>query len=69
MSVIEQTREAASKPAFNEPALREAIRRLRNLSDMASIKFLAVEYLCLAATIGGAITLLECRAAWGLHPL
>jgi fatty acid desaturase len=48
---------------------RDLARRLADLrgaDDFTNLGWLAWEYACLAALIGGAIAFAECRAAWGL---
>ena len=48
---------------------RDLARRLADLrgaDDCTNLGWLAWEYACLAALIGGAIAFAECRAAWGL---
>jgi fatty acid desaturase len=63
MSVTDQ---ASSWPPFNESALHEQIMRLRAVNNVTNLAFLAFEYLCIAAVIGGAIVFCEYRGAWVL---
>ena len=46
--------------------LHDQVMRLRGVDNATNLAFLAMEYLCLAAVIGGAILFCESRAAWGL---
>src|SRR5687767_6785569 len=57
---------ASSWPSFNESALHEQIMRQRAVNNVTNLAFLAFEYLCIAAVIGGAIVFCEYRGAWGL---
>ena len=43
----------SSRPTFAEPALREPMNRLRAVDNVTNLLYLAWEYLCLAAVIGG----------------
>ena len=63
MSVTDQ---ASSWPAFNEVVLHEQIMRLRAVNNVTNLTFLANEYLCIAAVMGGTIVFCEYRGAWGL---
>ncbi len=42
------------------------IKRLRVIDNFTNLAFLANEYLCLAAVIGGTILFCEYRGSWGL---
>jgi fatty acid desaturase len=53
-------------PRFNEPALDEQIRRIRAVDNLTNLKYVAFEYLCLAAVLGGTIGFRESRKAWEL---
>jgi fatty acid desaturase len=53
-------------PSFNSPGLRSEIARLREVDNVTNLGYLAIEYLCLAAVIGGAVAFGEYRASWGL---
>ncbi len=57
---------AAARPLFNDPGLNEAIMRLRAIDHATNLGFLAMEYACLAAVIGGAIAFREWRRGAGL---
>lgn len=57
---------SASGPTFNEPALAAEIMRLRAVDNVTNLAYLAMEYLCLAAVIGGTILFCEYRGTWGL---
>lgn len=59
------TAQTSSGAAFNEPALREQIKRLRVIDNITNLAFLANEYLCLAVVIGGTILFCESRGSWG----
>jgi fatty acid desaturase len=48
------------------PDLREELRRLRRVDNWTNLGFLALDYACLIAVIGGAILFAEHRADWGL---
>jgi fatty acid desaturase len=53
-------------PSFNSPELRSEIARLREVDNITNLGYLAIEYLCLGAVIGGAVVFGEWRAAGGL---
>jgi fatty acid desaturase len=55
-----------AKAAFNESALAGQIMRLRGIDNVTNLAYLAGEYLCLAAVIGGTILFCESRGTWGL---
>ena len=55
-----------SRPSFNTPDLRAQLMRLRSVDNVTNLGFLAWEYVCFAAVIGGAILFCERRGAWGL---
>jgi fatty acid desaturase len=55
-----------ARPSFNDPALNEAIMRLRAVDHWTNLGFVALEYACLAAIIGGAIAFREWRRGAGL---
>jgi fatty acid desaturase len=55
-----------AKPSFNDPGLTEEIMRLRAVDHVTNLGFLAIEYACLAAVIGGAIAFREWRRGSGL---
>lgn len=57
---------ATTRPSFNDPALRVEIMRLRAVDHATNLGFLALEYACLAAALGGAIAFREWRRASGL---
>ena len=50
-----------ARPTFNDPALHQEIMRLRTVDHATNLGFLAIEYGCLAAIIGGAIAFRELR--------
>ena len=50
----------------NAPALREQLRDLRRVDNVTNLLYLALDYACLIATIGGAVYFAEQREAWGL---
>ena len=53
-------------PGFNSPELRDELARLREVDNFTNLGYLAFEYLCLAAVIGGAVVFGEWRASWGI---
>jgi fatty acid desaturase len=53
-------------PLFNDPALREHLMKMRAVDNVTNLGYVAFEYLCLAAVLGGTIAFCESRAAWGL---
>ena len=55
-----------TRPTFNDPGLHQEIMRLRAVDHATNSGFLAIEYGCLAAIIGGAIALREWRRGSGL---
>jgi fatty acid desaturase len=55
-----------ARPSFNEPGLNAEIMRLRAVDHVTNLGFLAMEYACLAAVIGGAIAFREWRRGSGL---
>jgi fatty acid desaturase len=55
-----------ARPLFNDPGLNEEIMRLREVDHTTNLGFLAIEYVTLAAVIGGAIAFREWRRASGL---
>jgi fatty acid desaturase len=55
-----------SRPKFNDPGLHKEIMGLRAVDHATNLGFLAIEYGCLAAIIGGAIALREWRRGSGL---
>ncbi len=57
---------SATRPSFNDPALHEQIMRLRAVDNLTNLGYLAGEYICLAAVIGGTILFCQSRGAWGL---
>jgi fatty acid desaturase len=56
-----------TKPLFNESVLRSRIMRLRALGNATNLAFLAADYLCILAVMGGAIAFCEYREAWNLN--
>src|SRR5262249_59780997 len=54
------------RPLFNDPGLNEEIMRLRAVDHATNLGFLASEYACLAAVIGGTIAFREWRRGSGL---
>lgn len=54
------------RPTFDDPALVARINGLRRVDNWTNLGYLARDYLCLAATIGVAITFAELRGSWGL---
>jgi fatty acid desaturase len=54
------------RPTFHDPGLNREIMRLRAVDHATNLGFLAIEYSCLAAVIGGAIALREWRRGAGL---
>src|SRR5262249_17970437 len=54
------------RPLFNDPGLNEEIMRLRAVDHTTNLGFLALEYACLAAVLGGAIAFREWRRGSGL---
>ena len=48
------------------PVLHDQIMRLRAIDNSTNLKFLAGEYLCLAAVAGGAIAFSNRARLWGL---
>jgi fatty acid desaturase len=56
----------ARSPGFNSPELRAEIARLREVDNVTNLGYLAFEYLCLAAVIGGVVAFGESRASWGI---
>lgn len=63
MSAARPKREGS--PPLNDRALNEQIRRMRAVDNVTNLGYVAFEYLCLAAVLGGAIALRESRRAWG----
>jgi fatty acid desaturase len=66
VSTATATVEVEARPRFNEPSLHAEIMRLRVVDNVTNLGYLAWEYVCLAAVIGGAIGFCEHRQAWGL---
>jgi fatty acid desaturase len=60
------TTKPAARPTFNDPGLHQEIMRLRAVDHATNLGFLAIEYGCLAAIIGGAIAFREWRGGSGL---
>jgi fatty acid desaturase len=60
------TTTAQARPSFNDPGLNTEIMRLRAVDHTTNLGFLAIEYACLAAVIGGAIAFREWRRGSGL---
>ena len=56
-----------AKLSFNERGLNQEIMRLREVDNATNLGFLALEYGCLAAVIGGAIVFREWRQGSALH--
>jgi fatty acid desaturase len=52
--------------SFADPVLREPMNRLRVVDNVTNPAYLALEYLCLVAVIGGAVVFVEYRSSWGL---
>ncbi|CAN5688867.1 hypothetical protein BH23PLA1_BH23PLA1_37600 [soil metagenome] len=57
---------STERPTFGDRALQAQIARLRRVDPKTNLGYLALEFLCLAAVIGGAIAFAEVRADWGL---
>ncbi len=57
---------SAVRPTFEDPVLQAEIKQLRQVDNHTNLLYLAVEYLCLIAVIGGTVVFAEYRAAWGL---
>jgi fatty acid desaturase len=56
-----------SRPSgFSSPELRSEIARLRKPDNFTNLGYLAFEYACLAAVIGGTVVFGEFRGSWGL---
>jgi fatty acid desaturase len=55
-----------ARPSFNDPWLNQEIMRLRAVDHSTNLGYLAIEYACLAAVIGGAIVFREWRRGSGL---
>ena len=53
-------------PRFDAPGLDAQVRTLREVDNVTNLGYLALEYLCIAATIAGAVGFAEWRAGWGL---
>jgi fatty acid desaturase len=60
------TGQARSGPAFNESELLDQVRRMRDVDNVTNLAYLAFEYLCIIAVMGGTILFCESRRAWGL---
>ena len=54
------------RPSFSSPDLHAAIMRLRVVHPWLNLVYLAFEYSCLAAIMGGTILFCESRGSWGL---
>ncbi len=54
------------RPMFDDPALVTRINQLRRVDNRTNLGYIALEYLGLAAVIGGAVAFAEHRAGWGL---
>jgi fatty acid desaturase len=54
------------RPTFEDRALQHQIMELRQADNFSNLLYLALEYLCLAVVIGGAVIFAEYRQAWGL---
>src|ERR1700733_14861670 len=52
---------STTRPKFNDPVLHQEIMGLRAVDHATNLGFLAIEYGCFAAIIGGAIALREWR--------
>ncbi|CAN5839736.1 hypothetical protein BH23PLA1_BH23PLA1_20270 [soil metagenome] len=57
---------STDRPTFGDRALQKQIARLRRVDNATNLGYLALEYLSLAAVIGGAIVFVESRGGWGL---
>ncbi len=66
MNAMAVTTETTTKPDFGEPSLDDEIRRLRPVDNYTNLGYIALEYLSLAAVIGGTVGFCEFRARWGL---
>ncbi len=55
-----------ARPRFDDRSLNEAIHELRRPDNFTNLGYLALDYLCLAATIAGAVVFAESRGRWGL---
>ena len=53
-------------PIPEAPGLRAEIMGMRRVDNLTNLKYLAVDYVSLIATLGGAIAFAEFRAGWGL---
>jgi fatty acid desaturase len=54
------------RATFDDPALHRQIMELRQVNNVTNLLFLAKEWLCLIALIGGAVVFAEYRQSWGL---
>ena len=54
-----------ARPTFDDRVLQAKIRRLRQVDNHSNLVYLAVEYLCLVAVIGGAVVFAEYRDGVG----
>ena len=67
MSVtLPSTTSSVDGPSFSTPELRAAIMRFRVVHPLLNLAYLAWEYTCLVAVIGGTIFFCESRESWGL---
>lgn len=66
--ILEEARErwGIRMPVFNESALSQEIMRLRTVDNVASLGYVAREYLSIALVIGATVVFCEYRGAWGL---
>lgn len=60
------TTESEARPTFNDAGLNAEIMRLRAVDHVTNLAFIALEYACLAAAIGGAVAFREWRRGAGL---
>jgi hypothetical protein len=56
-----------SKPTFNKRVLHSRIMRMRSLGNATNLAYLASDYLCVLAVMGGAVAFWEYREAWNLN--
>src|SRR5438067_9013176 len=54
------------RPTFNNAGLHEEIMRFRAVDHVTNLGFLAFEYACIGAVVGGTVVFCEWRRASGL---
>jgi fatty acid desaturase len=57
---------SSDRPTFEDRELQREIMRLRQVDNSTNLFYLALEYFCLLAVIGGAVVFAEFRTGWGL---